>query len=301
MRVRGEQDALVQPGTALGNQMRELAQDGFYPLLVGPAVNRWLVPLNARDVLCWVDDDQLLPAGQLVGFPCRLGRNGAGFSALERQRLAVVTQCYLAGGYIRSEMCSGHNGDRFYVDWVNDHAQQFSMGLTTTTGGSLESSLRLVFPAAMDYAIHDHDATGRPRTQQVREWEVPMHTLLGDASDRATRLAARYNVSVIGEVSQLASVVPQQPVLPFLLQLFATLARVLVTAPDRDSVFADGGAVAVAIATVPRLAGWLERAVNMKLVYPGAQVRLIRAGPPAWRLGSVEVPLLLTIQPDGSD
>ncbi len=295
-------DTSSSPSTAnLDQCFRDLAQQGFIPLLVRQAAEPHLVPLDSRLFLHWVSNGATPPAGTLVAFPCQNNGESDSFSPLELRRLQLLTQRYLDHEYVQATSLVSHQGHRLYVDWPNAHGLQFSCGITGIHSTSLVSSMRLVFPAVTAYPVDDYDVQGHPRRQWVRPFEVPMHTLLGsDHSDRAARLAARFGVQVIGEISQLASEATERRVITTVCQLLAAFARAVTTTAHRPTIFADGCGVALAIAAVPRLADVLIKCLAQRVapvVSDVARVALHPVGSASWRLGTLEVPLLLTIHP----
>jgi hypothetical protein len=289
----------------LVDRMHRLLQRGIYPLLFWERSGIRIVELDSRDVLSWVEGTAVLPLKQLVGFPCHAPNDHGDFSALEKERLALVTASFLECGYTAPALLTKWNGATWYIDWPNAAGLQFSMGMTDATGGHVRTSLRLVLPATHEYELHDMDERGQMRATVVRFGELPVHNLLGKmATDRAAQLSARFSVHVVGELSQLVSVAHSTKVIQDVCAVFAAFVRAVVAPKYRAQIFTGANGVAFSISAAPKLAETLARVVEARLVpqvAPLARVRLVQVGPPTWRRGADEVPLLLCVHATGAD
>jgi hypothetical protein len=288
------------PPPLLAQRLRGLIQRGIYPLLLWDRDGVRVVELDSRDVLHWVEAADALPPRCLVGFPCHAPQSQGDFSALEKQRLALVTATYLARGYVTPPLLTRRNGDAWYIDGPNAEGLQFSMGMTDAAGGRLRASLRLLLPALTPYDIRDVDQHGWLRVADVRHLELPVHTLLGGVAEgRAARLAARHRVHVIGELSQLVSTTHSAKAIQDVCAVFGAFARAVTAPRYRPQVFDRDKGVAIAVSAVPKLAAMLERVVWNRLapqLAAAAQVTAEQVGPPVWRRGTEEVPLLLCVR-----
>ena len=289
----------------LADRVHELLQRGIYPLLLWEPSGLRIVELDSRDVLSWVEELEALPSKQLVGFPCYAPNDRGDFSALEKERLALVTASFLERGYAAPLLLTKRNGAVWYIDWPNAAGLQFSMGMTDADGGHLRTSLRLVLPAVREYELHDMDEHGQMRTTMIRFGELPVHNLLdGTTADRAAQLSARFKVHVVGELSQLVSVAHSTKVIQDVCAVFAAFVRAVVSPKYRSQIFTGSNGIAFSISAAPKLAEMLSKVVAARLasqVALPARVRLVQVGQPAWRRGADEVPLLLCVHATGAD
>jgi hypothetical protein len=279
--------------------VRKLTHQGIYPLLLRGAEGLRIVELDSRDVLEWITDPSSLPANRLVGFPCHKDYRAHDLSVIEKERLALVTATFLELGYVKSDQLHKLNGVSWYMDWPNATGLQFSMGMTDSANGRMQTSLRLVLPALSAYELHDLDEFGQPRTTLVARGELPIHGLLeGEERDRVSGLASRHNVQVVGELSQLVSLAGSAKVIQDVCSVFGAFACAVASPKYCRAVFEGGKGVALSVSAVPRLAEILAKMVETRLaprVAPLAQISLEKAGSPVWRRGTLEVPMLLCV------